>query len=180
MGGGGNFGIKESGNEERTLFAAVTRKHQIQAGRVMGGIGSTATVTMLRDALLSTGLYVCLACEARVLGARYQRRETRENVHTTQTTDTDVNTMVALLILVAPVEVVISPQVSGCSWGAQSQWYHTYPRLQTLTVIWLVCWYAEIISSSIYTGPTCGGFQLVRTTQGTCTTPLASCWYPND
>jgi len=110
MGGGGNFGIKESGNEERTLFAAVTRKHQIQAGRVMGGIGSTATVTMLRDALLSTGLYVCLACEARVLGARYQRRETRENVHTTQTTDTDVNTMVALLILVAPVEVVISPQ----------------------------------------------------------------------
>ena len=100
------YEIKEIGDKERTLFAAVTRKHQIETGHVIGGIGSMAAVTILRDTLLSTGLYVCLACEARVLGARYQRRMTRENVHTTQTTDTDVNTMVALLLLVTPAEVV--------------------------------------------------------------------------
>ena len=81
------YKIKESGDEERALFAAVIRKHQIEADRVIGGIGSTVAVTMLRDALLSTALYVCLGCAARVLGARYQRREARENVHTTQYDD---------------------------------------------------------------------------------------------
>jgi len=63
---------------------------------------------MLRDALLSTALYVCLGCAARVLGARYQRREARENVHTTQPTDTDMT--VAIPIPVAPageVRVVV-------------------------------------------------------------------------
>jgi len=63
---------------------------------------------MLRDALLSTALYVCLGCAARVLGARYQRREAREDVHTTQPTDTDM--MVAISIPVAPageVRVVV-------------------------------------------------------------------------
>jgi len=99
------YEIKESGDEERALFAAVTRKHQIEADRVIGGIGSTAAVTMLRHTLLSTTLYVCLACAARVLGARYQRREDRENVHTTQTTDTD--TTVTPPIPVAPAEELI-------------------------------------------------------------------------
>jgi len=102
------YEIKESGDEERALFAAVTRKHQFEADRVIGGIASTAAVPMLRDALLSTALYVCLGCAARVLGARYQRREARENVHTIQSTDTDMT--VAIPIPVAPageVRVVV-------------------------------------------------------------------------
>jgi len=70
--------IKESGNEEKALFAALTRKHQIEADRLVGGIGTAAAVTMLRDALLSTAVYVYLACAAPVLGARYQRRTARE------------------------------------------------------------------------------------------------------
>jgi len=61
------YEIKESGDAEKALFAAVTRKHQIEADRVIGGIGSAVAVTMLRDALLSTALYVCLACASRVL-----------------------------------------------------------------------------------------------------------------
>ena len=68
------YEIKESGDEERALFAEVTRKHQIEADRIIGGIGSTVAVTMLRDALLSTAVYVYLACAAPVLDARYQRR----------------------------------------------------------------------------------------------------------
>jgi len=86
----------------------VTRKPEIEADRVIGGIGSTAVVTILRDALMSTALYVCLGCTARVLGARYQRREATENVHTTQSTDTDMT--VAIQIPVAPageVRVVV-------------------------------------------------------------------------
>ena len=81
-----------------------TRKHQIEVDRVIRGIGSTASVTILRDAILSTALHVCLACAARVLGARYQRRETRENVRTTQPTDADMTA--AILIPVAPTGVV--------------------------------------------------------------------------
>jgi len=77
------YEIKGSGDEEKTLFAAVTRKHQIEADCVIGGIGTAAAVTMLRNALLSTALYVCLACAAPVLGARHQRREAREIVQTT-------------------------------------------------------------------------------------------------
>jgi len=65
------YEIKESGVKEQVLFAAVTRKHQIEADRVIGDIGSAAAVTMLRDALLSTALYVCLACATQVLAARY-------------------------------------------------------------------------------------------------------------
>jgi len=102
------YEIKESGDEERALFAEVTRKHQIEADRIIGGIGSTVAVTMLRDALLSTALYVCLGCVARVLGARYQRREARENVHTTQPTDTGM--AVAIPVPLAPageVRVVV-------------------------------------------------------------------------
>jgi len=103
------YEIKESGDQEKALFAAVTRKHQIEADRVIGGIGSTAAVTMLRDALLSTAR-VCLGCTARVLGARYQRREARDNVHTTQSTDTDMT--VAIPTPVAPAgEVRVSEAI---------------------------------------------------------------------
>ena len=83
------YEIKENWDEEKALFAAVTRKHQIEPDRDFGGIGSAEAVTMLRDALLSTTLYVCLACAAPVLGARYQRREVRENVQTTRSTNAD-------------------------------------------------------------------------------------------
>jgi len=104
------YAIKESGDEEKALFAAVTRTHQIEAYRVIGGIGSAAAVIMLRDALLSTALYVCLACAARVLGARYQRREARENVHTTQSTDTDTTVAIPIPVALAGVVTVVVPQ----------------------------------------------------------------------
>ena len=52
------YEITESGDEEKMLFSTVTRKHQIEADRIIGGIGNAAAVTMLQDALLSTALYV--------------------------------------------------------------------------------------------------------------------------
>jgi len=61
------YEIKESRDEEKTLFAAVTRKPQIEADRVIGGIGSASAVTMVRDALLSTALYMCLPSLGRLL-----------------------------------------------------------------------------------------------------------------
>ena len=81
----------------------VTRKHQIEADRVIGGIGSAAAVTMQRNALLSTALYVCLACAAPVLGARCQRREARENVHTTQHSFTDTAAAIPISVTLAGV-----------------------------------------------------------------------------
>jgi len=93
------YEITESGDAEKALFAAVTRKHQIEADRVIGGIGSAAAVTRLRDTLLSTALYVCLACAAPVLGAHYQRRDAWEHVHTTQHTATDTAAAIAVLIV---------------------------------------------------------------------------------
>jgi len=89
------YEIKESGDEETALL--------IEADRVIGGIGSAAAVTMLRDALLSTDLYVCLACAAPVLGARYQRREAQENVHTTKPTDTDATAAILMTVALAGV-----------------------------------------------------------------------------
>ena len=89
--------VKESGDEEKMMFVAVTRKHQIEADRVIGGIGSASAVTMLRDALLSTALYVCLACAAPVLGARYRRREAQENAHKTKPSDTDATSSILAL-----------------------------------------------------------------------------------
>ena len=71
------YEIKESGDEKKELFAAVTRKHQIEADRVIRGIRSVAAVTMLQDALLSTALYVCLACATPILGAVLPRREAK-------------------------------------------------------------------------------------------------------
>ena len=66
------YEIKESGDEEKALFAAMTRKHQIETDCVVGGIGTAAAVTMLWDAILSTSVHVCLACTVPVLGAHYQ------------------------------------------------------------------------------------------------------------
>ena len=52
------YEIRESGDEEKSLFAAVTCKHHIEADRVIGGIGIEAGISILRDAILSTALYV--------------------------------------------------------------------------------------------------------------------------
>jgi len=103
------YEIKESGDEEKTLFAAVTRKHQIEADRVIGGIGSAAAVTMLRDALLSTALYVRLACAAPVLGAPYRCREAQQNIQKTNPTDTDVTAAIPVTVALAGVVRVVVP-----------------------------------------------------------------------
>jgi len=102
--------IKESGDEEKMLFVAVTRKHQIEADRVIGGIGSASAVTMLRNALLSTALYVCLACAAPVLGARYRRREAQENVHKIKPSDTDATVASPMTAALAGVVRVVVPE----------------------------------------------------------------------
>jgi len=111
------YEIKESGDDETTLFAAVTRKHQIEADRVIGGIGSASAVTMLRDALLSTALYVCLACAAPVLGARYQRREAQEIAHKTNPSDTDATAATPMTALdgVGRIEVPESEAIPADS-----------------------------------------------------------------
>jgi len=82
------YEIRESGNEEEALFAAVTRKHhQIEADRVIGGIGSAATVTMLRDALSGCPLLcMCVWCAlpqswAPVTNAGSPRKCTYNNIH---------------------------------------------------------------------------------------------------
>ena len=64
---------------------------------------------MLWDALLSTALYVCLACAAPVLGAHYQRREARENVHTTKPTFNDTTAAFAMPLALAGVVRVVVP-----------------------------------------------------------------------
>ena len=63
--------IKESGDEKKAFFVAVTRKHQFKKDCVVGGIETAGTVTMMWDAILSTSVYVCLACTAPVLSAHY-------------------------------------------------------------------------------------------------------------
>jgi len=112
------YEITESGDAEKALFAAVTRKHQIEADRVIGGIGFAAAVTMLRDALLSIALYVCLVCAAPVLGALHQRREARENVHTTKHTATDTAAAIPMSVALAGVLRAVIPEsetMSACS-----------------------------------------------------------------
>jgi len=104
------YKIKENGHKEKVMFAAMTRKHQIEADRVIRGIGSVAAVTILWDALLSTVLYVCLACAAPVLGARYQRREARENVQTTTSKNTDATAAIPVTVALAGVVRVVIPE----------------------------------------------------------------------
>ena len=114
------YEIKENGDEEKALVAAATRKHQIEADRVIGGIGCAAAVTMLRDALLSTALYVCLACAALVLGARYQRRETRENIQTTTSTHADATAATPVTVPLAGVPRVVIPESEASVAGSMS------------------------------------------------------------
>jgi len=71
---------------------------------------------MLRDALLSTALYVCLACVAPVLGALYQRREARKNVHTTQHKFTDTAAAIPISVtLIGVVRAVVSESEPICA-----------------------------------------------------------------
>jgi len=114
------YEIKESGNEEKALFAAVTRKHQIEADRVIEGIGSEAAATMLLDALLSTALYVCLVCAEPVLGAHYQRREARENVLTTTSTLADATAAILVAVALAEVVRVVVPESEAIFAGSMS------------------------------------------------------------
>jgi len=102
------YEIKESGDEEKLLFAAVTRKHQIEADCVIGGIRSAAGLTLLRNALLSTALYVCLACAAPVLGVHYQGREAREIVQTTTPTHADATATMPVTVAIAGVGRVVA------------------------------------------------------------------------
>ena len=53
-------------------------------------------------------------------------------------------------------------------------WYHASPCLQALTASWIVYGYAQVISPWIHKGTTYGGFEFIRTTQGSCTTPRDS------
>jgi len=112
------YEIKESGDEEKTLFAAVTRKHQIEADRVIRGIGSASAVTMLRDVLLSTALYVCLACDAPVLGACYQRREAQENAHKTKPSDTNATAAIPITVALAGMVKVVVPESEAIPAGS--------------------------------------------------------------
>jgi hypothetical protein len=112
------YEIKESADEEKTLFAAVTHKHQIETDRVIGGIGSASAVTMLRDALLSTALYVCLACAAPVLGARYQRREAQEIAHKTKPSNTDATAATPMTVALAGVGRIEVPESEAIPAGS--------------------------------------------------------------
>jgi len=112
------YEITESGDAEKALYATVTCKHQIEADRVTGGIGSAAAVTMLRDALLSTALYVCLACAAPVLGALYQLRAARENVHTTKQAAADMAAAIPMSVALAGVVTEVVPESKTISAGS--------------------------------------------------------------
>jgi len=112
------YEITESGDAEKVLFAAVTRKHQIEANRVIGGIGSAVAVTMLWDALLFTALYVRLACAAPVLGALYRRRGVRERVNTTKHQDTDTTAAIPMSVAHAGVVRAVVPESETISAGS--------------------------------------------------------------
>jgi len=73
---------------------------------------------VLRVALLSTALFVCLACAARVLGAYYQRREARENVHTTKPTTTDTAAAILVPVALAGVVRVVVSESEATSVGS--------------------------------------------------------------
>jgi len=102
------------------LFAAATRKHQTEADRVIGGIGTAAAVTKLRDALLSAALYVCFACAAPVLSARYQRREAQEMVQITTCNDANATTLLSMVVPFAGVGRVETSERETMLQGARS------------------------------------------------------------
>ena len=92
------YEMRETGDEEKALFAAATRKHQTEADCVIGGIGSAAAVTKLQDALLSAALYVCFACAAPILSAHYQRREAQKMVQITTCSDTNATALLSMVV----------------------------------------------------------------------------------
>ena len=106
------------------MFTTVTRKHQTKAGRVIGGVGTAAAVTMLRDALLSTALYVCLGCAALVLGAHYQHREAQEmcadnncDAHTTAALPVTVGRAAVGTVVTPESEAILEVSMSAVSHG---------------------------------------------------------------
>ena len=106
------YEMKESGDAEKTLFVAVTRKHQTEADHVIGGIGTAAAVTMLRDALcpLPSSLCVCLACAAPALDVRYQRREDQKMVQITTSNDAHATSVLPAAVALAGVGRVETPE----------------------------------------------------------------------
>ena len=60
----------EDGHEEKELFVTALDKYQIEADRVIGGIGAQRAAALLRDSLLNSGVCVCMSCAVPVLGAR--------------------------------------------------------------------------------------------------------------
>ena len=65
----------EEGHEEKELFATALNKYQLEADRVIGGVGAKRAVDLLRDSLTNSGVCVYMACAVHVLGARLRRRE---------------------------------------------------------------------------------------------------------
>jgi len=114
------YEMRETGDDEKALFAAATRKHQTEADRVIGGIRTAAAVTKLRDALLSTALYVCFACAAPVLSARYQRREAQKMVQITTSNDANATAVLSMVVPFAGVGRVESPERETMLQGARS------------------------------------------------------------
>jgi len=114
------YEMRETGDEEKALFASATRKHQIEADRMVGGIGTAAAVTKLRDALLSTALYVCFACAAPVLSARYQRREAQKMVQITTSNDANATAVLSMVVPFAGVSRVETPERETMLQGARS------------------------------------------------------------
>ena len=115
-----SYAIQESGNEEKALFAAAIRKHQTEAARVIGCIGTVAAVIILRDALLSTAFYVSLSCAALVLSARYQRRDAHENVHMTISTDAHATAALSVTVSLADVGREVASEGEATVEGSMS------------------------------------------------------------
>jgi len=111
------YELKDTGDEEKALFAAATRKHQTKADRVIEGIG---TVIKLWDALLSTALYVCFVCAAPVLGARYQRREAQKMVQTRTSNNANATAVLPMAVVLAGVGRVKIPESETLLQNARS------------------------------------------------------------
>ena len=114
------YEIKKTWAEEKALFAAATRKHQTKAARVIGGIRNAAAVTRLRDALLSSALYVCFACAAPVLGARYQCREAKEMVHIQTSNDAHATAVMSMELALPGIGRVETPESENMLEGSMS------------------------------------------------------------
>jgi len=114
------YEMRETRDEEKALFAAATRKHQTEADGVIGGIATEAVVTKLRDALLFAALYVCFACAAPVLSARYQRREAQKMVQITTCIDANATALLSMVVPFAGVGRVETPERETMLQGARS------------------------------------------------------------